>query len=140
MDSTSWNLNLQPDYTPFYYNPAETLNVTVEIINNDVIRIQLKDGNNERFEVPVNIDTELLGMKTTNNLPPIIENKNGNVVIKRNTGEIVFDTSAGPIIFEDQFLQISSYLTSEYIYGIGETEHTRFKLYNNWYQQGTVET
>ena len=38
-----------------------------------------------------------------------------------------FDTSAGRVIFEDQFLQISTLLPSEDVYGFGENTHETFR-------------
>ncbi|XP_012510792.1 PREDICTED: sucrase-isomaltase, intestinal, partial [Propithecus coquereli] len=41
--------------------------------------------------------------------------------------EYMFDTSVGPLVYSDQYLQISTRLPSEYIYGIGEHIHKRFR-------------
>ena len=105
-----------------------------EIINKDVVRIRLLDAENERYEVPVPIlegdDVEM------NTEMPIVDVTDGKIKVSRSNGEVVFDTGAGPIIFEENFLQISSILTSDYVYGLGETEHINFKLNTTWFQQG----
>ena len=33
----------------------------------------------------------------------------------------------GPLIFEDQFIQISTVLSTDYFYGMGENPHSSFK-------------
>ena len=43
-----------------------------------------------------------------------------------------WDTSVGAFVFADQFLQISTRLPSEYVYGFGEHEHSSFKHDLNW--------
>ena len=110
------------------------IKIDYEIINKDVVRIRLLDAENERYEVPVPIlegdDVEM------NTEMPIVDLTDGTIKVSRSTGEVVFDTGVGPIIFEENFLQISSILTSDYVYGLGETEHINFKLNTTWFQQG----
>ena len=43
-----------------------------------------------------------------------------------------FDTGVGGLVLEDQFLQLSTRLCSENVYGLGETVHSTFKR-NLWY-------
>lgn len=43
-----------------------------------------------------------------------------------------FDTSIGPLVYSDQYLQISTRLPSDYIYGIGEQVHKRFRHDLSW--------
>ena len=47
-----------------------------------------------------------------------------------------FDTSVGHFIFADQFLQVSSRLSSNYVYGFGEQEHENFKHNLDWKKHG----
>lgn len=56
-------------------------------------------------------------------------------IIRSSDGEIIFDTSFGGLIFSDQFLQISSKLSTEFIYGFGENNHETLKHnlgYKTW--------
>ncbi len=46
------------------------------------------------------------------------------------------DTSIAPLIFADQFLQISTKLPSNYVYGFGEHEHGSFHHDINWKTYG----
>uniref|UniRef100_H2ZBD9 alpha-glucosidase n=1 Tax=Ciona savignyi TaxID=51511 RepID=H2ZBD9_CIOSA len=43
-----------------------------------------------------------------------------------------FDTTVGRLMFADQFLQLSTKLSSEYVYGFGEHMHESFKHDLNW--------
>ncbi|EGT42649.1 hypothetical protein CAEBREN_25327 [Caenorhabditis brenneri] len=48
-------------------------------------------------------------------------------VIRNSTNRKIFDTSLGGLIFSDQFLQLSTYLPSENMYGWGENAHQSLK-------------
>ena len=94
----------------------------------------------------------------TNSEFPTIESQGDGVKISRGN-QVYFDSTKAPLIFEDQFLQISSTLEgtlfqyknffffitfrifyttliARNVYGVGETEHVRFNLDRNFYQQG----
>lgn len=46
-----------------------------------------------------------------------------------------FDTSFGGFVFSEQFLQISTFLKSNYIFGFGENNHETFRhdfFYKSW--------
>lgn len=48
-----------------------------------------------------------------------------------------FDTTIGPLLFEDQYIEWSTKLQSQYLYGIGEHEHRSFKHQDwNWKRWG----
>lgn len=47
-----------------------------------------------------------------------------------------WDSSLGPLIFSDQFIQISTWLPSKYIYGFGEHEHDSFLHKLKWQRLG----
>ena len=56
-------------------------------------------------------------------------------IIRQKTGQVIFDTyNAGSFIFANQFLQISSVLTSKYIYGLGEHRKPFLKNTGKWQQ------
>ena len=83
-------------------------------------RIKFFDPNERRYEVPIpvlnvspkkTIDRPLFKVKVT---------KNGVLLIVRlKTSAPVFKTDLKRLVFSDQFLQLSSDLPSDYIYGIG---------------------
>lgn len=43
-----------------------------------------------------------------------------------------WDTSVAPIVFSDQYIQISTKLSSKYLYGFGENEHESFVRSMDW--------
>ncbi|KAJ8029434.1 Sucrase-isomaltase, intestinal [Holothuria leucospilota] len=51
--------------------------------------------------------------------------------------EFRFDTSVGALVFEDQFLQLSTKLSSHNVYGFGEHEHESFRHDMNWKRWGS---
>nr|KAG5702206.1 hypothetical protein BaRGS_033918 [Batillaria attramentaria] len=53
-------------------------------------------------------------------------------VIRKSTEAVLFDTSVGGLVLEDQFLQLSTRLPTEYVYGMGENVHRTFKR-SLWY-------
>jgi lysosomal alpha-glucosidase len=52
----------------------------------------------------------------------------GLTVHRKSTGVVLFDTTVAPLIYADQFLQLSTALSSELLYGLGE--HKNPLLYN----------
>lgn len=40
---------------------------------------------------------------------------------------IRFDTSSAPFVFEDKFRQISTFLPSQIVFGLGEHNHRRYR-------------
>ena len=58
-----------------------------------------------------------------------------SIVIKRiDTGEILLDTSYGPLVITDEYVEMSTTVPSEYIYGLGQGEkRLSFKRnFNYW--------
>ena len=129
-NSTIAQLSLVDDYEQFYYEPSKQLSLTAEVINEGVVRVRIVDSDSDRYEVPIETDIKPGNAGSTD--ANIVD---GNVIVTRD-GETVFDTSVGPLIYEDRYLQMSSVLTSNYVYGIGETEHLAMRLNTSWYRQG----
>src|SRR5271165_1253769 len=52
-----------------------------------------------------------------------------NIEIKRKSDPqtVLFDMSAGGFVFDDQFLQITTKLPSDFVYGLGENTHQTLK-------------
>jgi len=84
---------------------------------------QILDRDQYRFEVPyTNFDNDPQPLAKCDLEFFMPAGKSLNFQVRRRlTGEVLFDTfNAGAFIYSDQFLQISSFLQSEYVYGLGE--------------------
>ncbi|XP_049339266.1 sucrase-isomaltase, intestinal [Astyanax mexicanus] len=117
----------------------DTLRVEINYLSSHSLRFKIFDPANERYEVPVPIS-----------LPPtpdtdearrmyevqVTQNPFGIKVIRKNTGTVVWDSSLPGFTFSDMFIQISTRLPSQYIYGFGETEHESFRHDLNWHTWG----
>lgn len=92
-------------------------------------RFKITDPNNRRYEVPHQFVKEFSGTAASDTLydVQVIENPFSIKIIRKSNNRILFDTSIGPLVYSDQYLQLSARLSSEYIYGIGEHIHKRFR-------------
>ena len=55
----------------------------------------------------------------------------GFAITRKSTGRVLFNSTAGAMIFEDQFLQLSTFLPTTNIYGLGEHVDS-FRLNTTW--------
>ncbi|XP_053456512.1 sucrase-isomaltase, intestinal [Nycticebus coucang] len=115
---------------------ADIDNVLLTTQNQTINRFRFKitDPNNTRFEVPHQYVKEFTGpvASETSYEVQVTESPFSIKVIRKSNGKTLFDTSIGPLVYSDQYLQISTRLPSEYIYGIGEHIHKRFRHNLNW--------
>ncbi|XP_037531236.1 maltase-glucoamylase, intestinal [Nematolebias whitei] len=116
-------------------------NLRVEILYHTSHMFQFKiwDPTSERFEVPVPLSVP--GAPETN------ENKRiykvsvstkpfGIQVIRKSTGTKIWDSAMPGFTFSDMFIHVSTRLSSEFIYGFGETEHPTYKHDLNYHTWG----
>jgi len=102
------------------------------------LRVKIYDADNKRYEVPV--PTPDVTSKEQNPTYDVTYSNFpfGFAVTRKSTNSVIFDTRVGGFTFSDQFLQISSLLPSEHIYGLGEhvmglkldTKWTKLSLYS----------
>ncbi|GIY52230.1 lysosomal alpha-glucosidase [Caerostris darwini] len=123
--------DLKRDSPSGFPNDILSLHLVISFIDDCTLRIKITDPNSVRFEVPMPINDALKNL----NKPCYdvkIDSKTGQLVISRKaTGTIIFKTNLSQLVYSDQFLQLSSYLPSPYLYGIGE--HYSSLLRNvNW--------
>uniref|UniRef100_A0A8C6W327 Sucrase-isomaltase, intestinal n=1 Tax=Nannospalax galili TaxID=1026970 RepID=A0A8C6W327_NANGA len=120
-------------------SPISTLRVEVKYHKNEMLQFKIYDANNKRYEVPVPLnipDTPTSSYENRLYDVEIKENPFGIQVRRRSSGKLIWDSRLPGFAFNDQFIQISSRLPSQYLYGFGEAEHTAFKRDLNWHTWG----
>lgn len=113
-DSVS-EFSLNSESRKYYYEPIRKACVRTERLSNDVIRIKYYDCENERYEVPVDINTDLSSFPEENGPDLVVQLRNDAGVKIQRGDHVFFDSTEMPIILEDQFLQISSKLEGKFI-------------------------
>ena len=96
-----------------------------------IILFQIYDPNNQRYEVPVETPKVTKKSSEQDYLVSFTHYPFGFAVTRKSTGRVLFNSTAGAMIFEDQFLQLSTFLPSTNIYGLGEHVDS-FKLNTTW--------
>uniref|UniRef100_A0A8C9TBY6 Maltase n=1 Tax=Scleropages formosus TaxID=113540 RepID=A0A8C9TBY6_SCLFO len=142
-DTTGWSFEIQRNarYRSQRLESPDinTLRVEIKYLSADMLQFKIYDPANKRYEVPVPL-----------NIPPTPEadpNKRlydvevneqpfGIKVIRKSTGTVIWDSTLPGFTFSDLFIQISTRLPSNYIYGFGETEHSSYHHDLNWHTWG----
>ncbi|GBM96247.1 Maltase-glucoamylase, intestinal, partial [Araneus ventricosus] len=119
----------------------------VRYITEDIVRIKISDTKSQRYEVPVQNEFPLLKEMKIIDKEKLAYNveyeKSSNILkdpfyflIRRKADNtILFDTRIGGLILTDKYFQISSYLPSKNIYGLGEHVHPSLRHnmdYKTW--------
>ncbi|XP_073709957.1 sucrase-isomaltase, intestinal isoform X1 [Misgurnus anguillicaudatus] len=142
--SSGWTIDLErnTDYPPQRPQSPDINKLRVEItyLSGHSLRWKIFDPDKKRYEVPVHLT-----------LPPTPETDEGKrlyrvqinqepsfgiQVIRKDTGETIWDSSLPGFTFSDFFIEISTRLPSNYIYGLGETEHGSYKHDLNFHTYG----
>uniref|UniRef100_A0A8C1T534 alpha-glucosidase n=1 Tax=Cyprinus carpio TaxID=7962 RepID=A0A8C1T534_CYPCA len=100
---------------------------------------EIFDPENARYEVPVPLQLPATPETVEENRDyrvQISDKPFGIQVIRKGTEEVIWDSAVPGFTFSDQFLQISTRLPSEYVYGFGETEHPTYKHSLNFHKYG----
>ncbi|XP_063789067.1 maltase-glucoamylase-like [Pseudophryne corroboree] len=116
------------------YSKASTVNklqVAVTFHENHMLQFKIFDPNNKRYEVPVPLNKPSTPTSTEQErLYEVVVVKDGTFglqIIRKSNRAVVWDSHLPGMTFEDMFLQISTRLPSDYIFGLGETEHRTFR-------------
>ncbi|KAM4692298.1 lysosomal alpha-glucosidase [Rhinophrynus dorsalis] len=106
--------------TTFMPNDVMTLQLEVKCETESRLHLVISDPAKKRYEVP--IPTPKVRGKAAATLYDIQFSTEpfGMVVRRKSSGQILLNTTVAPLLFADQFLQISTSLPSEYLYGLGE--------------------
>ncbi|XP_015792613.1 lysosomal alpha-glucosidase-like [Tetranychus urticae] len=115
--------------------PQDVSNVNLEVIglDNERVRIRFVDADASRFEVPMpflnvsqsTINSPLYSIK--------INRDTGNLQVSRqSTGTSIFNVDLSKLIYANQFIQLSSLLVNNFLYGLGEHKDTFRKTIDGW--------
>ncbi|KFV20490.1 Maltase-glucoamylase, intestinal, partial [Tauraco erythrolophus] len=136
------NLTLSSNVTALngnYTQPISTLRLEVIYHLNNMLQFKIYDYANSRYEVPVPLN--LPSSPTTTESDRLYEVTVykipfGIQIRRKSTGTVIWDSKLPTFTFSDMFIQISTLLASQYIYGFGETEHTMFRRNMSWHTWG----
>eukprot|EP00064_Thunnus_orientalis_P008511 superscaffoldBa00001014_g8534 len=116
----------------------DTLRVEIHYHNGHMLQFKVKDPATDRYEVPVPLTVPDAPDTNENNRlykVHVTHNPFGIQVVRKSTGTKIWDSSVPGFTFSDMFIQVSTRLSSEFVYGFGETEHPTFKHnlnYHTW--------
>ncbi|XP_020844721.1 sucrase-isomaltase, intestinal [Phascolarctos cinereus] len=122
-----------------YPNPISNLRLEVKYHKNEMLQFKIYDADRKRYEVPVPLNIPSNPTSTYEERLYDVEIRAkpfGIQIRRRSTGVVIWDSQVPGFAFHDQFIQISTRLPSEFIYGFGEVEHTAFKRDLNWHTWG----
>uniref|UniRef100_F7BGM0 Sucrase-isomaltase n=1 Tax=Monodelphis domestica TaxID=13616 RepID=F7BGM0_MONDO len=122
-----------------YPNPIPNLRLEVKYHKNEMLQFKIYDADKKRYEVPVPLNISSSPSSTYEGRLYDVEIKEkpfGIQIRRRSTGVVIWDSQLPGFAFHDQFIQISTRLPSEFLYGFGEVEHTAFKRDLNWHTWG----
>ncbi|CAG2101764.1 unnamed protein product [Medioppia subpectinata] len=111
---------------------SERLKLLVTYYTENILRFKISDAFHTRDESSLQSDFPLLRKplkKIDEKLRKYrfnLNNDNFNIE-RKNTSTKLFDTSIGGLKFDDQFSQISSYLPSNNVYGLGGKTHSSLR-------------
>lgn len=116
-----------------YKNDLPLVKIESTSVDSSILRVKLYDPSQKRYEPPWPLrrerksfpGTTAYGIKIDKSTP-------GFSVHRTSNGETVFNSNGvGGFVFANQFLQMSSQLSSSNIYGLGE-HRSNLKLSTNW--------
>uniref|UniRef100_A0A669DAE8 Alpha glucosidase 2 n=1 Tax=Oreochromis niloticus TaxID=8128 RepID=A0A669DAE8_ORENI len=114
------------------YYPGDILTVEVEmryetdkrLLNHKLFSIKITDPSSSRFEVPISVPTVANKTESPDYIIELSKQPFGLVVKRRSTGAVLLNTTVAPLFYADQFLQFSTSLPTQFIYGLGEHRST----------------
>lgn len=108
------------------YYPGDILALQVVLLQETDTRLHVKitDPSNSRFEVPISVPSPTKKADNPHYLVELSEQPFGIIVKRAITNTVLLNTTVAPLFYADQFLQFSSAVPSQYIYGLGEHRST----------------
>ncbi|NXP00337.1 MGA protein, partial [Certhia brachydactyla] len=119
--------------------PISTLRLEVKYHLNNMLQFKIYDYQNPRYEVPVPLN--LSSSPTISSQDRLYEvslqiKPFGIQIRRKSTGTVIWNSGLPTFTFSDMFIQISTRLASQYIYGFGESEHPTFRHNMSWHTWG----
>ncbi|KAM9853733.1 sucrase-isomaltase, intestinal [Aulostomus maculatus] len=117
----------------------DTLHVDIRYHRSDMLQFKIWDPATDRYEVPVPLSLPSVPETDSNKrLYRVLVTNNpfGIQVIRKSTGTKIWDSSVPGFTFSDMFIQVSTRLSSEFVFGFGETEHPTYKHDLNYHTWG----
>ncbi|NXU01153.1 MGA protein, partial [Buphagus erythrorhynchus] len=119
--------------------PISTLRLEVKYHLNNMLQFKIYDYQKPRYEVPVALNLPSSPRSSGQGrlyelslqLQPF-----GIQIRRKSTGTLIWNSALPTFTFSDMFIQISTRLPSQYIYGFGEAEHPTFRQDMNWHTWG----
>uniref|UniRef100_UPI003AAB1127 lysosomal alpha-glucosidase n=1 Tax=Centroberyx gerrardi TaxID=166262 RepID=UPI003AAB1127 len=104
------------------YYPGDILTLELEIRHETEtrLRVRITDPSNSRFEVPITVPNATKKAESPAYIVELSKEPFGLIVKRSSTGAVLLNTTVAPLFYADQFLQLSSALPSQFIYGLGE--------------------
>ncbi|KFP94754.1 Maltase-glucoamylase, intestinal, partial [Haliaeetus albicilla] len=122
-----------------FTTPISTLCLEVKYHLNHMLQFKIYDYQNARYEVPVplNLPSSPTSTDKERLYEVSVQKKPFGIQVRRkSTRTLIWDSQLPTFTFSDMFIQISTRLASQYIYGFGETEHTMFRRNMSWHTWG----
>ncbi|KAK2817716.1 hypothetical protein Q7C36_021649 [Tachysurus vachellii] len=104
----------------YYPKDIEVLKLDVLYETNSRLRVKITDPAQQRFQVP--IDVPVVQKSAPSPLYTVEFSKQpfGIIVKRKQNGAVMLNTTVAPLFYADQFLQMSTSLASNFVYGLGE--------------------
>ncbi|KAK5608749.1 hypothetical protein CRENBAI_020963 [Crenichthys baileyi] len=118
---------------------VNNLHVQIWYHTSNMLQFKIWDPTNERFEVPVPLSVPSTpDTDESKRLYRVLVSQKpfGIQVIRVSTGTKIWDSAVPGFTFSDMFIQVSTRLSSHFVYGFGETEHPTYKHDLNYHTWG----
>ncbi|XP_066565478.1 sucrase-isomaltase, intestinal isoform X2 [Amia ocellicauda] len=135
----SYELRRNTKYPNNRLKSVETIRLEINYLNDHLLRFKIDNPTAKRYEVPVPLNIPNIPESNSNSRlyeVTVDSNPFGIKVKRASTGTVIWDSQVPGLTFSDQFIQISTRLPSDYIYGFGETEHHTYRHDLNWHTWG----
>jgi len=103
-----------------YGGDVNTLKLDIMYETTQRLHFKISDPNNARYEVPIPTPKVSTAATNTDYQVSYTLNPFGIAVQRASTKTTIFNTTIGGMIFSDQFLQITTFLPSTTLMGLGE--------------------